>query len=239
MPRLATFDQIAGYLGPADRGQRRPAVVLNIVIPLTLRLLAATAACALSLACSGGDAARPVPTTIDAAPTVEPTSVAGLNLAATAIVATLAPAPAATASPAPSVPPRPEATASPASPPTAAANAPTAAPAVTPATRPAPVTVRVDVNTGDRSFEPHQVHGNFDDTIVVTLHGSDERHSFTVPALGTDLLVDKGASVSATLVPPLSLAPPAANGSIEGIFAFYCRFHGSPTSGMHGFLILH
>jgi heme/copper-type cytochrome/quinol oxidase subunit 2 len=108
-------------------------------------------------------------------------------------------------------------------------------PAPTEAARPAPITLRITLDTEGQTFEPHQIHGNFDDTVVVTLTGSDDRHSFTVPIAGIDQVVERDRTSTVTFVLPLSLGGATA----EGTFPFYCRFHGSPTSGMHGFLIFH
>lgn len=210
------------------------------MIPLPSRLIAATAVCALTLACSGDGALRPASTPPGGAPTADAASAARLAAAASAIVATVAPAtstpppsPAATATPeagAPTAVSQPAATRAP-------ATAPTATP--TPGARPAPVTLQVTLETAGQTFEPHQIHGNYDDTVALTLHGSDERHSFTVPILGIDQLVDKGKTVQLSFVLPLSLTGGTTTPATEGIYPFYCRFHGSPTSGMHGFLIFH
>jgi plastocyanin len=146
--------------------------------------------------------------------------------------------PTATAEPEPAVAPTglpPAAAATVVPPPGAVSNIPVPAPTATAAARPAPVTVRVAMDTGDRTFAPHQIHGNFDDTITVTLRGSDERHSLTIPIIGFDQTIEEDKTAVVSFALPLDLGGPAA----EGMFPFFCRFHGSPTSGMHGFLILH
>jgi hypothetical protein len=209
-------------------------------MPLPTRLVAGAAVCALILACSGDSAARSASTPPSGAPTADATTAARLSAAAARPVATSAPAATPT--------PPPEATATPTAgaetalaPASTAANAPGPAPTATPAigARPAPVTLPVTLETAGQTFEPHQIHGNYDDTVALTLHGSDERHSFTVPVLGIDQLVDKGKTVQLSFVLPLSLTGGTTTPAVEGIYPFYCRFHGSPTSGMHGFLIFH
>jgi plastocyanin len=195
-------------------------------VTLTLRLIACAAVCALTLACSE-DSAPSSPT-----PAPSATS-AGLALVPTLPASVLPP------TPAPAATSTPEAVAATAVAPPVATNAP--APAATPTSgaRPAPVTLPVTLETAGQTFEPHQIHGNYDDTVTLTLHGSDERHSFTVAVLGLDQTIDKDKTVQLSFVLPLSLTGGTATPASEGIYPFYCRFHGSPTSGMHGFLILH
>jgi hypothetical protein len=95
------------------------------------------------------------------------------------------------------------------------------------------------METGDRTFTPHQIHGNFDDTVVVTLRGSGDRHSFTVPALNIDQVVEEGKTVEVRFVVPTGLAGSINTANADGIYPYYCRFHGTPRSGMHGFLVFH
>jgi hypothetical protein len=95
--------------------------------------------------------------------------------------------------------------------------------------------VRLTLETRGQTFEPHQIHGNLDDTITVTLRGSDERHSLSIPIIGFDQTIEEDKTLVVSFALPLDLGGPAA----EGTFPFFCRFHGSPTFGMHGFLILH
>jgi plastocyanin len=188
---------------------------------LSLRAFVCAAACALTLACTGDSAPAHTPVALTAEPEV---------------AATLSSAAGSTATPstAPSATPVPAAT-SVASPQASVVS--TAAPASTPTpgARPAPATLRVTLDTAGLTFEPHQVHGNLDDTVVVTINGSDERHSFTIPVLGLDRTIDQGRTVVVSFVLPLALGGAAG----EGTFPFYCRFHGTPTSGMHGLLIFH
>jgi heme/copper-type cytochrome/quinol oxidase subunit 2 len=99
---------------------------------------------------------------------------------------------------------------------------------VDPSGRPPPTTINITVATDGLSFSPHQVHGNMGDQLVVTLVGSAEQHSFTIDALGLneDLMPNATRTIRFT-APPTEIAP------------FYCRFHGSERSGMHGLLVLH
>jgi len=79
-----------------------------------------------------------------------------------------------------------------------------------------------------RSFEPHQIHGNVGDTVIVTLVGESQQHTFTIDSLGVDVTVPAKATRVVQFKP-----------TAEGITPFYCRFHGSATAGMHGQLIFH
>jgi plastocyanin len=99
---------------------------------------------------------------------------------------------------------------------------------VDPSGRPPPTTINITMTTDGLSFSPHQVHGNMGDQVVVTLVGSAEQHSFTIDALGVNEVVTPNTTRTIRFTaPPTEMAP------------FYCRFHGSETSGMHGLLILH
>jgi plastocyanin len=122
----------------------------------------------------------------------------------------------------------------PTTPPVAAAPAPTAVPAV-PATptaeapaRPPPVTVAMTLSLADRSFTPHQIHGNAGDTVALTFIGATEAHTFTVSSLGIDVAIAARETKQFSFVMP-----------VEGEVPFFCRLHGSPTAGMHGLLIFH
>jgi hypothetical protein len=201
------------------------------VVHLTAGLLLC-AACALILACSGGEA-RPAP---EPRRSAEPEVAATLNtLAATVTGAAPASAtPAATPVPPTAAPALPPAATAPAAA-TASSPAPAATPLPTAATRPAPVTLRLTLDTAGQTFGPHQVHGNFDDAVVLTVRGSGERHSFTVPVIALDQTISERGETTVSFSLPLALGGAAQ----EGIFPFYCRFHGTPTSGMHGLLIFH
>ncbi len=80
----------------------------------------------------------------------------------------------------------------------------------------------------DQTFEPHQVHGNAGQQVIIELEADGNDHTFTVPAIGLDIKVPAKGKVTASFVMPT-----------EGIFPFYCKIHGSPTSGMHGQLVFH
>jgi heme/copper-type cytochrome/quinol oxidase subunit 2 len=99
---------------------------------------------------------------------------------------------------------------------------------VDPSGRPPPTTISITVTTDGLSFSPHHVHGNMGDLVVVTLVGSAEQHSFTIESLGVnEVLMPNATRTVRFRAPPTEIAP------------FYCRFHGSDRSGMHGLLILH
>ena len=193
-------------------------------MPLSLRLCLCAAVCALTLACSGEAATSPRPR----------------PRATTAAVAAIAPTspPVAATQPAPTATPAPQPTAAP-----VATRSASGAPPRRDAGARQPA-ARAPEHPGhardrDQTYEPHQIHGNYDDTVIVTIHGSDERHSFTVPVLGIDRVIEKGKTEVVTFVLPLSLTGGTTTPAHEGIYPFYCRFHGSPTSGMHGLLIFH
>jgi hypothetical protein len=99
---------------------------------------------------------------------------------------------------------------------------------VDPSGRPPPTTINITMATDGLSFSPHHVHGNMGDLVVVTLVGSAEQHSFTIESLGVnEVLMPNATRTVRFRAPPTEIAP------------FYCRFHGSERSGMHGLLILH
>jgi heme/copper-type cytochrome/quinol oxidase subunit 2 len=103
-----------------------------------------------------------------------------------------------------------------------------AAATVDPSGRPPPTTINITVTTDGRSFSPHHLHGNMGDQLVVTLLGSAEQHSFTIDALGVnEVLMPNATRTIRFTAPPTEIA------------SFYCRFHGSEKSGMHGLLVLH
>jgi hypothetical protein len=99
---------------------------------------------------------------------------------------------------------------------------------VDPSGRPPPTTINITVTTDGLSFSPHQLHGNMGDHLIVTLVGSAEQHSFTIDALGVnEVLMPNATRTIRFTAPPIEIA------------SFYCRFHGSEKSGMHGLLVLH
>jgi hypothetical protein len=99
---------------------------------------------------------------------------------------------------------------------------------IDPSGRPPPTTINITLTTDGLSFSPHQLHGNMGDHLVVTLLGSAEQHSFTIDALGVnEVLMPNATRTIRFTAPPTEIA------------SFYCRFHGSDRSGMHGLLILH
>jgi plastocyanin len=96
---------------------------------------------------------------------------------------------------------------------------------------PAPIPegpIIMSISLAGRSFNPHQVHGNHGQIVRVTLSGGTENHTFTIPFLGIDTSIAEGQSRVVEFTVPA-----------EGIFPFYCRLHGTSSSGMHGLLIFH
>ena len=206
-------------------------------MPLSLRLCLGAAVCALTLAC-GGNAASSVATPAPAATTADAASPAPTSQPAVTQANEPSVTPPPATAPASTATPLPQATAAPAT----SGGGGGAAPVATPAPgspRPAPITIQVSLQTDGRTFEPHQIHGNYDDSVTVTVQGSDERHSFTVDVLGLDSVIESGSTEVVSFVLPLSLTGGSTTPAHEGIYPFYCRFHGTPTSGMHGLLIFH
>jgi len=103
---------------------------------------------------------------------------------------------------------------------------PTAVPE--PPARPAPITISMTLNLADRSFSPHQVHGNSGDTVALTFIGGTEQHTFTVSSLNIDVTIGARETMQFSFVMP-----------VDGEVPFFCRLHGTPSSGMHGLLIFH
>jgi hypothetical protein len=207
-------------------------------MPLSLRLCLGAAVCALTLAC-GGNAASSVATPAPAATTADAASPAPTSQPAVTRADEPSVTPPPATAPASTATPQPQATTAPAATSAAAGGA---APIATPAPgspRPAPITIQVSLQTDGRTFQPHQIHGNYDDSVVVTVRGSDERHSFTIDVLGVDRVIESGSTEVVSFVLPLSLTGGSTTPAHEGIYPFYCRFHGTPTSGMHGLLIFH
>ena len=97
-----------------------------------------------------------------------------------------------------------------------------------PPSRPPPVTVSMTLNLAERSFTPHQVHGNAGDTVALTFMGGTEQHTFTVSSLGIDVTIAARETKQFSFVMP-----------VDGEVPFFCRLHGTASSGMHGLLIFH
>ena len=188
----------------------------------------------LVAACGGSAGSQPAATSVPSSPErIEPTTAPTVVTTAPTLPAATQPAaPAPTEAPAamtqapvvqaPAVQPV-VATARPATPapplPTATAEAPS---------RPPPVTVAMVLNLADRSFTPHQVHGNAGDTVALTFMGGTEQHTFTVSSLGIDVTIAAGETKQFSFVMP-----------VDGEVPFFCRLHGTASSGMRGLLIFH
>lgn len=81
-----------------------------------------------------------------------------------------------------------------------------------------------------RSFEPHEIHGNAGQVVILTVQGDSEEHTFTIKAIGlsVDVKIPAGRSVTTSFIVPQA-----------GISTFYCSVHGTTNTGMHGLLIFH
>ena len=84
------------------------------------------------------------------------------------------------------------------------------------------------LNLANRVFTPQQVHGNAGDTVALTLTGGTEEHTFTVSSLNVDVTIAAGETKQFSFVMP-----------VDGEVPFFCRLHGTPSSGMRGLLIFH
>ena len=82
------------------------------------------------------------------------------------------------------------------------------------------------IDTNDNLFRPNQIQGKVGQPVNLTLVGGAEGHTFTVPSLGLDVVFASRELVTANFVVP-----------VAGTTVFYCLYHGSLTSGMHGLLI--
>ena len=84
------------------------------------------------------------------------------------------------------------------------------------------------MSLADSAFNPNQVHGNAGDQVTITFKDVKSDHTFTVPELGLDERISAGSTFRLGFV--------VRN---DGVIPFYCRLHGSPGSGMHGYLVFH
>ena len=82
------------------------------------------------------------------------------------------------------------------------------------------LTVKAESNF---TFSPDKVDVKSGDTITVA-NASSFEHTFTVDGEDIDTAVSGGQSAKVTI------------GLSAGTYQFFCRFHGSPDSGMHGTL---
>jgi plastocyanin len=193
-------------------------------------LVIAAFALILTVGCSNGNAGASASV---ATPAAAPTQ--ALSPAATATLVSIPATQTATEVAAPPTPPPPTATPVPviiAPPATTTPRAPTPVPMAVPLpTPPAPIPegpLELTLNLKDMSFDPHQIHGNAGQQVILTLVADSQDHTFTVPSLSIDLKLPAKSRTTAQFVVP-----------VDGIEPFYCRNHGAPASGMHGLLVFH
>jgi plastocyanin len=84
------------------------------------------------------------------------------------------------------------------------------------------------MSLADSAFSPSQVHGNRGDQVTIIFRDAQSSHTFTVPELGIDERIAAGSTLRLGFVV-----------RSEGVIPFYCRLHGAPGSGMHGYLVFH
>jgi hypothetical protein len=171
-------------------------------------------------------ALRPIPATEDALTQIQPAATS------TPAVATSTPAPTPTPPPRPSTQP-PQQVVAPAQAvvptQTVAPPPPTGAPATLPPQgRPPPQVIQLAMGLSGTAFTPNQIHGNAGDQVLVTFSGGETDHTFTIPALGIDERIAANSTLRLGFVV-----------RSDGVMPFYCRLHGSPTSGMLGYLVFH
>ena len=83
---------------------------------------------------------------------------------------------------------------------------------------------KITIEEDDFYFKPTFSKSKLGTTVKITLKNEGKtQHTFTIPSLGIDNVLDAGkkATVDVTL--------PA-----DGALGFYCRFHGEPPSGGRG-----
>jgi plastocyanin len=83
---------------------------------------------------------------------------------------------------------------------------------------------KISIEADDFYFKPTFDKAALGSTVSVKLENEGKtQHTFTIPSLGIDTVLDPGkkATVSVTL-------------PTDGALGFYCRFHGEPPSGGQG-----
>jgi plastocyanin len=83
---------------------------------------------------------------------------------------------------------------------------------------------KITVEADDFYYKPTFVKAKLGSKVSVKLKNEGEaQHTFTIPSLGVDTVVDEGKSATVDVTLPT-----------DGALAYYCRFHGEPPSGGQG-----
>jgi plastocyanin len=83
---------------------------------------------------------------------------------------------------------------------------------------------KITIDEADFNFKPTFSKAKLGSTVNVTLKNKgDTQHTFTVPSLGIDTVLDAGKTATVQVTLPS-----------DGALGYYCRFHGAPPSGGQG-----
>jgi plastocyanin len=83
---------------------------------------------------------------------------------------------------------------------------------------------KISIEEDDFYFNPTFPKAKLGSKVSVKLKNEGKtRHTFTIPSLGIDTVLDAGKSATVDVTLPT-----------DGAVGFYCRFHGAPPSGGKG-----
>jgi plastocyanin len=83
---------------------------------------------------------------------------------------------------------------------------------------------KISIEADDFYFKPTFPKAKLGSKVSARLKNEGKtQHTFTIPSLGIDTVLDEGKSATVQLTLPT-----------DGALAFYCRFHGAPPSGGQG-----
>jgi plastocyanin len=83
---------------------------------------------------------------------------------------------------------------------------------------------KITVEQDDFYFKPTFSKAKLGSTVKVKLKNEGKtQHTFTIPSLSIDTVLDAGKSASVDVTLPT-----------DGALAYYCRFHGAPPTGGQG-----
>jgi plastocyanin len=83
---------------------------------------------------------------------------------------------------------------------------------------------KITIQEDDFFFKSTFAKAKLGSKVTVKLNNKgDTQHSFTIPSLGIDTVLDAGKKATVEVTLPT-----------DGALAFYCRFHGEPPTGGQG-----
>jgi plastocyanin len=83
---------------------------------------------------------------------------------------------------------------------------------------------KITIEADDFYFKPTFPKAKLGSNVSVKLKNEGKtQHTFTIPSLGVDIVLDAGKSATVDVTLPA-----------DGALGFYCRFHGAPPSGGDG-----